>query len=119
SPVLPKNNKFFSSGSSKLSIKFVAISLILIIFCLGEILALYFFTSTVSEYKSKLKLSKFSLSRLPILDLLKSISNIFCLIQLHKIVLLLSKVIYPVSLQIGHSYIGSFASMGIFIFFSK
>lgn len=71
SPVLPKKSKFFSSGSSKLFIKLIAISFIFSIFFLGEILALYFDSLISSEYSATLKLSKFSFSRFPNIRFIK------------------------------------------------
>ena len=70
SPVFPVNNKFFSFISSKLVIKLFTISLIFNIFSRGEISLLYFSLLILSEYKFKLKFSKFSLSKLYILLLL-------------------------------------------------
>ena len=66
--MFPVNKRFFSCGSSKFSIKFCAISFIFSVFSFGEILELYFFSSFSSENKSILKLSKFSSSKLEILD---------------------------------------------------
>ena len=54
---------------------------------LGEILNLYFAKSTSSEKINSLKLSKFSLFKLNILDLFIATSNNFCFKQLHIVVL--------------------------------
>lgn len=74
------------------------------IFCFGDIFALYLASFISSEYKDKSKVLKFSLFKLPIFDLLKSISNIFCFIQLQSTLLPNEFVTKPVSLQIVHSY---------------
>ena len=52
--------------------------LIFKIFVRGEILNLYLAISTSSEYKFALKVSKFSLSKFDIFDLLNEMSNNFC-----------------------------------------
>jgi len=61
-PVPPVNIKFFVSSFSKFSIKFSAAFLMSIIFSLGEIFVLYFFSFTSLENKLILKLLKFWLS---------------------------------------------------------
>ena len=103
-PVLPVNNKFFSSGLSNPFIKLFTISLITIIFCFGESFERYLLKSTSSEYKLISKFPKFSLSRFPIFDLLKFKSKSFCCIQLQRTLLPFVSETNPVSLQIKHSY---------------
>ena len=69
-PVFPVNNKLCVSGLSKFLTNSIHFSFIEIIFCLGDIFNLYFSGSILSENILTLNVSKFSLPKFEILDLL-------------------------------------------------